>query len=121
MKFLSIWTPGPKTAGSPPSQEHMAEMDKLIAAESNSGYLLATGALLPTSQGGARVRSADGKITIVDGPFPEAKEVIAGFAVLEASSKEEAIEGIRRFLRIAGDGEAILRQILEPADDFPKL
>ena len=57
---------------------------------------------------------------MTDGPFTESKEVIAGFAVLQANSKEEAIEAVRRFLAIAGDGESELRQIMEPSGDSPK-
>jgi hypothetical protein len=56
----------------------------------------------------------------MDGPFTEAKELIAGFALLEAKSKEEAIEMARRFLEIAGDGETELHQIMEPGVDCPK-
>jgi hypothetical protein len=50
----------------------------------------------------------------MDGPFTEAKELVAGFAIIQANSREEAIEGVKRFVKVAGDGESELRQIDEP-------
>src|SRR5438552_1718181 len=102
MRFLSIY----KTAetGVPPSCEHMTEMGKLIEETTKSGALLATEGCLPSSKG-ARVRLSNGKLTVTDGPFTESKEIVGGFALLEAESKEEAIELTKRFLKVAGDGE----------------
>jgi hypothetical protein len=120
MKFLSMYTPDQKSAGVPPSKEMMEKIDKFVEESMKAGKLLATGGLLPTSKGGARVRCSGGEITVTDGPFTEAKEVIAGFALLEAKSKEEAIEMAKRFLQIAGDGESDLRQIMEPGTDFER-
>jgi hypothetical protein len=120
MRFLSIYTPDKKTAGTPPSKEHMAEMGKLIEEATKAGRLLATGALEPISKGGARIRRSGGEITVIDGPFTESKELVAGFAILEEKSQEEAIEGARHFLKIAGDGECELRQIVEPEGAFAK-
>jgi hypothetical protein len=120
MRFLSIYTPDKKISGVPPSKEHMAEMEKLVEEATKAGTLLATGGLLPISKGGARVRCSGREITVIDGPFTESKELIAGFAILQAKSKEEAIEGTRRFLKVAGDGECELRQIMEPEGDFAK-
>ena len=65
---------------------------------------------------GARVSFGKGKPTVTDGPFIESKEVIGGYGILEAKSKEEAIEHTRRFLKIAGDGETEIRQVFDPAD-----
>jgi hypothetical protein len=62
---------------------------------------------------GARVRNSNGKVTVTDGPFAEAKEVVGGFAILRANSKEEAIQLARDFLKVAGEGECELRQIFE--------
>ncbi|MBV8114958.1 MAG: hypothetical protein JO300_09470, partial [Silvibacterium sp.] len=62
---------------------------------------------------GARVRRTDGKFTVVDGPFTEAKEVIGGFALISANSKAEAIESAKNFMNVAGDGEVEVRQIYE--------
>ena len=110
MKFLSIYKPA-SNAGGPPSKEHMAEMGKLIEETMKSGLLVSTGGLLPLSKGGAVVRRSGGEITVIDAPTGEN---ISGFAVLEAKSRDEAIEMLRRFLKIAGDGESELRPMLEP-------
>jgi hypothetical protein len=66
---------------------------------------------------GARVRLANGNITVTDGPFTESKELVGGFAILQAKSKEEAVELVRNFLRVVGHGECELRQLYEvPAE-----
>ena len=111
MRFLSIY----KTAErpTPPTPEEMAAMGKLIEEGMKAGWLLATEGCLPTSLG-AKVRRSSGKLSVNDGPFTEAKEVIGGFAMLKTNSKEEAIELARKFLEVAGDGECELRQIYEP-------
>lgn len=119
MEFLSLYTPARKTAGVPPSQDHMAGMEKLIEESMKAGVLLATGGLLSIAQG-ACLRRSGGETTLIDGPFIETKKVVGGFAVLEAKSKEEAIEMVRTFLKIAGDGECELRQMMEPVGDFPQ-
>jgi hypothetical protein len=114
MRFLTIY----KTAerGVPPTTEDMAKMGQLIEEMTKAGVLLATEGCLPSAKG-ARVRLSNGKLTVTDGPFTESKEVIGGFALIEAKSKEEAIELTKRFLKVAGDGESEIRQIAE-ADDF---
>jgi len=111
MRFLSIYKTAERTG--PPSQQEINEMGKLIEAGMKAGWLLGTEGCLPTALG-ARVRRSEGKVTVIDGPFTEAKEVVGGFAMLKADSKEEAIELTRNFLKIAGDGECELRQIYEP-------
>jgi hypothetical protein len=110
MKFLSIY----KTAerGVPPSQEEMAKMGKLVEEGMKAGFLLATEGCQPSALG-ARVRISGGKLTVTDGPFAEAKEVVGGFALLRANSKEEALEMVKNFLQVAGDGECELRQLYE--------
>ena len=110
MRFLSVSKS--KETGLPPSQEEMARMGALVEEGMKAGYLLAVEGCLP-SMSGARVRLADGKVTVTDGPFTEAKEVIGGLAILQANSKEEAIEMTRQFLRTAGDGECELRQLFD--------
>ncbi len=112
MRFLMIHHPNEPDAAAPPSPEFMAEMQKFVAEETKAGRLLATGGLLPISQGGARVRSSGGAFTVTDGPFTEAKELIAGFALVEVKSRQEAIDASRRFYQIAGDGEGEIRQVL---------
>ena len=110
MKFLSIYKS--VETGVPPTQDEMERMGKLIEEGMKAGYLLATEGCLPSALG-ARVRSKEGKVTVVDGPFTEAKEVVGGFAILEAESKAEAIQLVKDFLAVAGDGECELRQVYE--------
>ena len=116
MRFLSIY----KTVetNTPPSLEHMAQMGKLIEESMKAGVLLATEGCLPSALG-ARVRRSEGKMTVTDGPFAETKEVIGGFAILQANSREEAIEIAKRFLDVAGEGECEIRQIFTPTDVAP--
>jgi hypothetical protein len=110
MKFLSIYKAVERNA--PPSQEEMANMGKLVEEGMKAGWLLATEGCLPTALG-ARVRNSNGKVTVTDGPFAEAKEVVGGFAILRANSKQEAIQLARDFLQVVGEGECELRQIFE--------
>jgi hypothetical protein len=117
MKFISVYTRDEKSP-SPMSGAQMAEMGKLIEETTKSGTLVLTGGILPISKGGARVRASSGAIS-VDGPFTEAKEIVGGFAIMEAKSKEEAIEMVTKFLNIAGDGECELHQLMEPGDERP--
>jgi hypothetical protein len=115
MRFLGLYRPA-APEGTPPSQEHMADMGKLIEDMTKAGVLLATEGCLPSSKG-ARVRYSGGKFTVTDGPFTETKELVAGFALFQVKSKEEAIEWTKRFLKVAGEGESEIRQIYE-AEDF---
>lgn len=87
-------------------------MGKLIEEGMKSGWLLSTEGCLPSALG-ARVRMSNGKFSITDGPFTEAKEIIGGFALIQAKSKQEAIDLTRSFLKIAGDGESEIRQVYE--------
>jgi len=75
---------------------------------SKAGVLLATGGLGPNP---TQVISSGGKVTITDGPFAEAKEAVVGFALVEAKSKEEAIEFSRRFWQVAGDGAGEIYEV----------
>jgi hypothetical protein len=112
MRFLSIYSvPAPKH-DAPPTQAEMDKMGALIEQAMNEGWLLSTEGCLPTSLG-ARVRRTGGTVTVTDGPFAEAKEVVGGFAIIKADSKEQAIELTRRFLEVAGDGVCELRQLYD--------
>jgi hypothetical protein len=110
MKFLSIYKHAERNA--PPSQEELAKMGKLVEAGMKAGWLLGTEGCLPSTLG-ARVRNSTGNLTVTDGPFTEAKEVVGGFAILRANSKEEAIQLAKDFLNVVGDGECELRQLYE--------
>jgi hypothetical protein len=118
MKFLSVY----KTAerDTPPTQEEMARMGKLIEEGFKSGKLVATEGCLP-SKLGARIRQANGQAAVMDGPFADSKEIVGGFAIINVASKEEAIEYVKEFMQIAGDGECEIRQLYEvPADASAK-
>ena len=101
MRFISMIRIDENT-GQAPSEQLMRDMGKLMEELTRTGQLVSTAGLRPTSQG-VRVRLSGGKLSVVDGPFTETKEVIGGYAILEAASKEEAIELARRFLRVHGD------------------
>lgn len=110
MRFLAVWSHVERDT--PPTEAEQATMGKLIEEMMTEGTLVTTEGCLPTSLG-ARVRRSGDKITVSDGPFTESKEVIGGFAILEAKSKEHAIELTRRFVAVAGDGVSELRQIYQ--------
>ena len=110
MRFLSIYKT--RERNTPPTPEEMAKMGKLIEEGMKAGWLLGTEGCLPSALG-ARVRRDGAKLSVTDGPFAEAKEVIGGFALLRANTKEEAIELCRHFLQIAGEGECELRQLYD--------
>jgi hypothetical protein len=111
MRFLCLYKPA-KAEGTPPRQEEMAEMGKLIEESFKSGILLATEGCLPTSLG-ARIRRTDGQFKVTDGPFTEAKELVGGFALIYVKSKQEAVAFTKKFMNIAGDGEVEIRQVYE--------
>ena len=110
MRFLTMYKSIERST--PPTQEEMVAMGKLVEEGMKAGWLLATEGCLPTKFG-ARVRRSSSKITVTDGPFTEATEVVGGFAIFKVNSKEEAIELARQFLKSVGDGECELRQIYE--------
>ena len=113
VRYMSIY----KTIerGVPPTQEHMAAMGALIEETMKSGELIETGGLQP-SERGFRVRRANGKIVVTDGPFTESKEVVGGYAIVEAKSKEHALQMTKRFLEVAGEGECEVRPMHEMGD-----
>lgn len=115
MRFISMIHVDENT-GQRPSEQLMTDMGKLIEELTRSKQLVSTAGLRPTSEG-FRVRLRDGKLSLRDGPFTETKEVIGGYAILEAASKEEAIELTRRFLKVHGnewDIECEVRQLDGP-------
>jgi hypothetical protein len=101
MRFLSMIRINENT-GQRPSEQLMADMGKLIAEMTEAGALLETAGLRPTAEG-ARIRLSHGKQTTTDGPFTETKEVIGGYAILEADSMRQALELTARFLEVHGD------------------
>ena len=101
MRFLSMVRVN-ENSGVVPSPQLMSDMGKLMEEMTREGVLIDTAGLRPTAEG-ARVRLRHGKLSTIDGPFAETKEVVGGFAILEAASLKEAIELTKRFLRVHGD------------------
>ena len=101
MRFLSMIRVNENT-GQKPSERLMKEMGALIDEMLKEGTLVRTAGLRPTKEG-FRVRTRHGKLSTTDGPFTESKEVIGVYAVLEAKSKEHALELTNRFLAVHGD------------------
>ena len=101
MRFMSMIRIHENT-GQVPGEQLMNDMGKLIEELTRTGQLIDTAGLRPTSEG-VRVRLSRGRLSTVDGPFTETKEVIGGYAILEAKSKAEAVEITRRFLQVHGD------------------
>jgi hypothetical protein len=110
MKFLSVYKTVERTV--PPTAEEMASMGKLIEEGMKAGWLVAVEGCMPSGTG-ARVRKSNGKLSVTDGPFAETKELIGGLAILQANSKEHAIELTKYFLGHAEDGECELRQLYD--------
>jgi len=116
MRFLSMIRID-ETTGKVPSEQLMADMGKLIEELTRTGQLVSTAGLRPTSEGVRVKLHRGGKLTAMDGPFTETKEVIGGYALLEAPSKAEAVELTRRFLKVHGtdwDVECEVRQLDGP-------
>jgi hypothetical protein len=101
MRFLSMIRID-ETTGQVPSEQLMADMGELIEELTRTGQLVSTAGLRPTSEGVRVKLHRGGRLTVLDGPFTETKEVIGGYALLEAPSKAEAVELTRRFLKVHG-------------------
>ena len=116
MKFMMI-VKHKEGQGFPP-KELMDAIAKLAEEAVKSGSILGTGALEPTAAG-ARVRLANGRLRVIDGPFTETKEIIGGYAQFELKSKEEAVESALKFMELhkkywpGWEGETEIRQIKE--------
>ena len=117
MRFLSIYKCPERNT--PPTQEEMARMGKMVEDWMKTGKLIATEGCMPTALG-ARVRVDNGRYTVSDGPFTEAKEVVGGLAILEAPSKEVAVGYVKEFLEAMGQGECELRQLYDAPGAQPE-
>jgi hypothetical protein len=126
MRFLMLVKHAETVAmsGAPPPK-FMEEMAKLAEGAATSGGLIASGGLAPTAAS-TRIRVSSGKVTALDGPFTEAKEIVGGFAMFELKSKQEAIDGATQFMELhkkfwpGWEGETEVRQIFGPEDFAPK-
>jgi hypothetical protein len=111
MKFVSIFKlDRAQMSDCGPSPEDMAAMGALIGEMRAAGVLVDTGGVMPTSVS-MRVRREGAQVSVTDGPFTESKEVVGGFAVLDVTSKEEALAWTRRFLDLTGDGVTELFEV----------
>ena len=124
MRFMIIGkaTPESEKEGALPDPQLMAEMGKYNEEIMKAGILLASDGLHPSSKG-ARVKLSGKSRTVVDGPFTEAKELIAGFQIWQVKSLEEAIEWVKRAPNCSptGEGEVEIRQVFEMEDFAPVL
>jgi len=111
MRFISIFTHEPSDR--PPTEAEMATMGKLIEEGMKAGWLIATEGVHFGATGVRLHKSAGGKVTITDGPFAETKEVIGGYALLKAESRDELIELTRRFLSVVPQGTCEIHQLYE--------
>jgi hypothetical protein len=117
MRFMMLVKSAETSA--PPPQALMDAIGKLGQEAAGKGVMVEMGGLLPTAMG-ARFRLAGGRLTVTDGPFTEAKEVIGGYAVYAVKSKEEAVEWTRRFMALhqehwkGWEGEVEVRQLYDP-------
>jgi hypothetical protein len=117
MKFMVIVKASTESeSGALPSEEMLAEMGKYNEQLVKAGVMLAGEGLHPSSKG-ARINYDGNKRTVVDGPFSETKELIAGFWLLELSSREEAIEWLKR--APFQDGQVEIRQVFSTEDFAP--
>lgn len=126
MRFMMLVKATPQSeAGLPPNPELMAAIGRLTEEQLASGKLVAMldgGGLFPSSQA-ARVKLAGGRVTVVDGPFTEAKELVGGYAIMEVRSMEDARELGRQFMELHAEvmgpgyeGELEIRPLFGPAD-----
>jgi hypothetical protein len=116
MRYMVLLKGDPTTeSGAIPPREVVEAMHTFNRELVEAGVMLAGEGLHPTSRG-AKVRFGGGSLTVTDGPFAEAKEVVAGFWIWQVKSKEEAVEWLRRSPLIHSDAEVELRQVFENED-----
>lgn len=118
MRFMVLGLATKDTeAGAPPTPEAIAAMQQYNEELVKAGILLAAEGLAPTSKG-ARVKFSGDQVTVIDGPFAESKEVVAGFTILQVKSKEEAIEWVKRAPNLSPNGETVveIRKLMDVED-----
>ncbi|OEO32449.1 dehydrogenase [Devosia insulae DS-56] len=118
MKFMVIRRADAETeAGVMPGAELIADMTQFHEDAAKAGIVIAGSGLMPTSRG-AKVKFNNGRPTVIDGPFAEAKELIAGYTLIEVPSREAAIEWVKGWPRLDGHGnvEIEIRQLFTEED-----
>ena len=116
MRWMVMVRVDPSVVTDGPDDQLMTEMGKLLEEMTKAGVLLDTAGLRPIEEA-TRIRLSGGKQTMVDGPFTESKEMIGGYCILQARSKDEAVEWSSRFLAVHGpewELEVEIRQLEEP-------
>ena len=117
MRFMILRKADKQTeAGIMPSAALLAAMGAYMAEMNQAGVLLSGDGLQPSVKG-ARVTFSSGKPSVIDGPFAETKELVAGFCIIQVTSKQEAIDWVKRWPPLDGDVELEIRQLFE-AEDF---
>ena len=111
MRFISIFTHEPLDRA--PTQAEMAAMGKLVEEAMKEGWLLSTEGVSFGTKGFRVHKAAGGKVSVTDGPFTETKEVLGGYALLKAESKEAIVKQTKRFLEVAGQGTCEIYQLYE--------
>ena len=112
-KYMIMFKADADTEAAAPACMALPEMGQFIKQLRDEGVLIATEGLKPSASNAARVRRSEGKITVVDGPFTEAKELIAGLVLVEVPSKDAAVALTERFLEIAGEAAAEIREVFD--------
>jgi len=121
MRFMTLVRHAENSGPPPPAL--MEALEKLSEEASKGGTILEAGGLAPTAMSN-RVRLAKGKVTVIDGPFAETREVVGGFAVFEVETKQEMIDATVKFMELhrehwpGWEGETEVRQVFGP-DDYP--
>jgi hypothetical protein len=113
MKFLMTFTADPNAA--PPTPEQLAAIGEYSYRMIQSGVVVLTGGVVRPSHG-TKVRLEAGKFSVTDGPFAETKELIDGFAIIKAASREEAIQHCSDFMKVAGEGQGEILRIFDEED-----
>jgi hypothetical protein len=125
MRYMSIVKSSESYRNGPPPQALIDAIGRLGEEATKAGAMVDMGGLAPTAMG-FRVRLSSGRLTVTDGPFSEAKEVIGGFAVFSVKSKEEALEWAKRFMNLhkqywpSWEGEAEVRMMMDAPDCRPQ-
>jgi len=120
MRFMMLMYPGPKAETTMPDEKTFAEMMKYNEELQKAGVLLALDGLQPTSKG-ARLTVKNGKKSITDGPFSEAKELVGGYWIIQVRSRDEAVEWLKRVPLHDETAKVELRQIFEMTDFSPEV
>jgi hypothetical protein len=123
MRFMTLVKSAEKLRSGPPPKELIDAIGKLGEEATKAGAMVDMGGLMPSAAGARVVLSGSGKVTVIDGPFTEAKEVVGGYAVFNVKSKEEAIAWSTRFMDLhkqhwkGWEGEIELRQMMDGPPD----